>query len=57
MKEEDIITEYVHPPIPCRHYDWQAWVDGREEDGPKGWGRTEQEAVNDLKILIDDWAE
>jgi hypothetical protein len=42
-----IKTECVCPPIPTRKFDWQAWVDGNEE-GPNGWGETEQEAVDDL---------
>ena len=47
-KFDDIVTEHIRPPIPVHYFDWQAWVDG-EEDGPYGWGRTEQEAVDDLK--------
>ena len=43
-----IITDYVHPPIPIRDHDWCAYYDGEEEDQNYGWGRTEQEAINDL---------
>lgn len=43
-----IIIEYIHPPIPSRSCDWLAWIDGQEEDGPKGCGATKQEALQDL---------
>ncbi len=42
-----IITMHVYPPIPTRSNDWGAYYDGHEE-GPQGWGATEQEAVRDL---------
>jgi hypothetical protein len=41
-----IIAEYIHPPIPLRTFDWQAYRD--PESGPFGYGATEQEAVADL---------
>lgn len=41
-----IITENIHPPIPSRNHDWQAYVD--PESGPFGYGATEQEAIADL---------
>lgn len=43
-----IKTEYIFPSIPIRWKDWLAYYDGQEE-GPQGWGRTEQEAIKDLK--------
>lgn len=43
-----IITTHVYPPIPDRRNDWSAHFDG-EEEGLAGWGRTEAEAVEDLK--------
>lgn len=46
--ESRIRTSYVFPPIPDRSHDWQAWIDGDEESGPYGHGRTEQEAIEDL---------
>lgn len=49
-----IITSHVFPPIPIRAFDWCAYVDGTEESGLRGWGRTEQEAINDLTVLIDE---
>lgn len=51
-----IITSHVFPPIPQRCFDWSAHIDGREE-GPYGFGRTEQEAIRDLKEnFLDDLA-
>jgi hypothetical protein len=49
-----IRTEHVNPPIPIRTKDWSAWIDGREEDGPFGYGRTEQEAIADLQELLEE---
>ncbi len=43
-----IITDLVYPPIPIRNHDWQACIEGKEEDGPYGYGTTEQEAIEDL---------
>lgn len=48
-----IITQHVFPPIPVRSSDWLAYQDGWE-DGLKGWGTTEDEAIADLKQQIDD---
>ena len=44
-----IITDYVYPPIAIRCFDWCAFYDGEEENKNYGWGRTEQEAVNQLR--------
>lgn len=49
----NIATYFVNPPIPIRTSDWIAYIDG-EEDGPKGWGKTEAEAIADLKQQLDD---
>jgi hypothetical protein len=46
----DIITEYVHPPIPDRRFDWAAYRDGWEPGAPRGEGPTEQAAIADLLI-------
>jgi hypothetical protein len=43
-----IVTSYVFPPIPDRRFDWCAYREGREEAGGYGYGRTEQEAIDDL---------
>jgi hypothetical protein len=45
---EHIATSFVFPPIPDRTHDWAAWYDDQNEDSPVGYGRTEQEAINDL---------
>lgn len=43
-----IITDFIHPPIPDRRHDWLAYREGDEEEGHKGEGRTEAEAIQDL---------
>lgn len=43
-----INTQHICPPIPDRSFDWLATVDHLNEDSPKGWGKTEAEAVADL---------
>lgn len=43
----DVLVSYVCPPIPTQMFDWQAWVDGREE-GASGHGPTRLDAVVDL---------
>lgn len=42
-------TTHVYPPIPIRSLDWSATSDDYEPGDPIGWGRTEQEAIEDLK--------
>ena len=44
-----IVTSFVYPPIPWREIDWSAHYDGDEESGFRGWGKTEAEAIADLK--------
>lgn len=53
IKIKKIITENVCPPISYRGNDWIAHYDGEEEEGHRGWGKTEQEAIDDLK----EWGE
>lgn len=43
-----IVTDHQYPPIPYRNMDWVAFEDGKEEDGIYGYGKTEQEAIDDL---------
>lgn len=50
-----IATRYQPPPIPQRDFDWYALdsdtYDGAPDAGAAstmGWGRTEQEAIDDL---------
>lgn len=50
-----IRTEFVHPPIPDRQYDWSAIDDETYDEGGKvGFGRTEAEAVADLKEQLEE---
>jgi len=45
-----IITHHICPPIPNLSHDWLAYYAG-DEDGLKGWGRTEEEAIKDLEVI------
>ncbi len=47
-----IITSYWAKPIPNRAFDWSASFDGFEE-GPYGYGETEQQAITDLTDNYD----
>lgn len=49
-----IMTSYWAKPIPDRRFDWSAWYDGEEEFGPYGYGRTEDEAIRELKLECPD---
>lgn len=42
----NIITEYVNPPIPGRHFDWSAHLEGYEPGDPIA---TRAEAISDLQ--------
>lgn len=44
----DIVTSFVNPPVPYRHFDWQAVRDGYEPGCFIGRGATEQAAIDDL---------
>jgi len=44
-----IITKNEPPPIPMRQYDWSAFGEDWDLDDPIGYGKTEQEAIKDLK--------
>ncbi len=46
-----MIVHQILPPIPIRDFDWQAYWDGEEETCHCGYGRTKEEAVEDLKRL------
>lgn len=55
VSERQIITSHVYPPIPIRSHDWCAYFDDDgAEAGRYGWGRTEEEAIQDLKDNYDD---
>lgn len=49
-----IRVEHVLPPIPIRSFDWCAYVDGEEERGNYGYGRTKEAAINDLLEIISE---
>lgn len=49
-----IITVNVYPPIPDRRFDWCAYHDGEEELNRGGWGRTEAEALEDLRRMDEE---
>jgi len=54
MTERRMITHHVFPPIPIRTSDWCAYYDDiGPEDGPCGWGATEEDAIRDLKENFD----
>ena len=44
----DIVTINIYPPIPCRQFDWLAYIDGQEERREYGYGPNEAEAIADL---------
>lgn len=46
--EVKIVTDFVYPPIPIRDKDWRAYIEGEEETGRYGWGKTEESAVLDF---------
>ena len=48
-----IITNFEHPPIPIRKFDWSAVTDNYEGGDPIGRGETEQEAIADLREQIE----
>lgn len=47
----NIVTTFVHPPIPLRHMDREAIRSGWEPGQPAGFEATEAEAVQDLLEL------
>lgn len=58
-KYPKIITHFEYPPIPVRNFDWCAVTedyDGAPDAGPQciGHGRTEEEAIADLKEQLDE---
>ena len=55
-----IITNYWAKPIPIRQFDWSAHFDDDEpnDEGQMlmGYGRTEQEAIDDLLVSAEEHA-
>ena len=54
MTERKIITMFTEPPIPKRDWDWQATEEGFDMGDPVGFGKTEQEAIDDLIDQLDE---
>ena len=46
-QRQQIVTEYIRPPVPTTRWDWMAHIKG-DEEGPTGYGPTEAEALRDL---------
>ena len=49
-----IRTEYVFPPIPIRDFDWFAYIVEQAEDGLRGWGKTQIDAICNLLEQIEE---
>lgn len=49
MTERKIRTNFIYPPIQTREFDWSAVFDGYEPGDLIGYGRTEAEAIADLR--------
>jgi hypothetical protein len=49
-----IKIEPVCPPIPSCQWDFCAYVDGDQEDGPYGWGSTPVDALRSLTDCMED---
>lgn len=45
---QGIRTSFDYPPIPIRNYDWSAIRDDYDAGDLIGYGKTEQEAINNL---------
>ena len=55
--DREIITDFIHPPIPVRYFDYRAYyADEGEEAGRYGFGATEEAAIKELKQKFD-WSE
>ena len=48
-----ILVQFDPPPIPLRQFDWSAWREGTEEEGPIGYGTSEDEARADLAEQLE----
>lgn len=58
MAAKKMVVHQIRPPIPIRDFDWQAYWDGEEETSHCGYGKTKEEAVEDLKRLDQErWEE
>lgn len=50
----NVVSTCEEPPIPIRIYDFCAYEDGQEEFGEYGWGLTREEAIEDLRNLLNE---
>lgn len=51
---EKIKTSNIYPPIPDRRFDWCATTDNYDGEGsPIGYGRSEEDAIEDLVAEIE----
>ena len=55
----NIKTDFIYPPIPIRQFDYQAvdedtYDPDPEAHSPVGWGRTEADAIADLKSQLEE---
>ena len=49
----DIIVEFMYPPIPIRQFDYCAYFRGDSEEGPIGFGETKEDAIIALKDQME----
>ena len=49
-----IRPNYWPKPIPLRQFDWEAVTDNYEPGAPVGYGRTRQEALDDLLEQLEE---
>jgi hypothetical protein len=55
---DEVRVTFEGPPIPIRDYDYRATLArfNGDEVQPEGWGRTEREAVADLRSQLAEFA-
>ena len=54
MNTDRIITKFDPPPIGTRQFDWTALTEDYDLGSPIGYGRTEEEAIADLKEQLEE---
>lgn len=54
MRDKIVHVRFVWPPIPDRAFDWCAYFDEHEEDGPYGYGKTPEGALEELVQALHD---
>ena len=55
MPKGNIVIVEVKPAIPVRGWDYCAYLEGTGEGGFFGWGETEEDAREDLGIMMADF--